>query len=240
MQSFSVAHNVRSWDKTGYFPFTRRLYWDLKKEEDDVARSAQARGSSEALVFSMNDLLPEEENPVFDAAVASGTIPKSHMWQLGMGVTSSKGIEIATAAANKRDNKKAAKLEHAATAATIKLEAEAGYRARAPAVLDRIRAGGTDLWNPRATLGVKKPDLVALLYTVLGTAPKLALTYAQLKSEVEKLPLATLNLPPAPLLLTAPPAAGGGEGGPMGPPEGGLAADSDHADSDGDGSEGDG
>ena len=39
-EAFSRARNLASWDKIGVVPFTRRVYWELKAEEEEAAALA--------------------------------------------------------------------------------------------------------------------------------------------------------------------------------------------------------
>jgi len=49
--AFNRERNLRSWDDIGVSPFTRRVYWDLKAEEEAAAR---ATGQNDAPVWNKN------------------------------------------------------------------------------------------------------------------------------------------------------------------------------------------
>ena len=189
-EAFSRARNLASWDKIGVVPFTRRVYWELKAEEEEAAALAnQAEAptwNKGAAQFPSNSGGGgggggggDDDEGV--APVGDGTDRSQHnrltsadLWNLGAVTTDTAHAMVKEKAQDRqqKEQEKAARKASKEQAATDKLQ-DAVLNAQS--VLTRLTAEGVHLTTcavPDLTAKCNAGELYCLLLTVDSKAKK--------------------------------------------------------------------
>jgi hypothetical protein len=164
---FARSQNVKAWEKIGVFPFTRRVYWDLKADEEKTAAALESAGITELNYNAARDVAlgeddddndddeedDEEPDEVDEDDIKAAVerllqggvrLTSAHIWGLDGGITadaSYKAIEFITTAkvtaTQEADNTRKRKADAA-------LDKQKNAREESASLIERFKADVTD------------------------------------------------------------------------------------------------